>query len=251
MFACEMTVFRLLLSEPCTIRDFGSTGLPFATQRPSEEKAKQHDVGYELAMVRSRFLWILYCTVPLDPRVCYGAGGFRQCIDRMPSVADMQGWVTGGERLETKLNQLDGRLYPVLRWIISSMRGHLRYVGSDDAVAIPQLAANNFSQFVMMCSTPTQEEKFQQLKLNNPETKYAFHGSPSENWHSIVRSGLNYNKTTHGRAYGNGIYLGLNGRTSMGYRGAMGGRSGHAAGPSARHGGYPLCLLCLLTMLLF
>ena len=37
------------------------------------------------------------------------------------------------------------------------------------------------------------------------------------NWHSILRNGLNYSKTSHGRSYGDGIYLALDAATSLGY----------------------------------
>jgi ubiquitin-conjugating enzyme E2 Q len=38
---------------------------------------------------------------------------------------------------------------------------------------------------------------------------FAFHGSNSVNWFSILTSGLNYDEVKNGRAYGNGIYMSL------------------------------------------
>lgn len=46
---------------------------------------------------------------------------------------------------------------------------------------------------------------------------FAFHGSPIANWHSIIREGLNFIQTLHGRAYGHGCYHSLHLATSMGY----------------------------------
>lgn len=48
-------------------------------------------------------------------------------------------------------------------------------------------------------------------------TLFAFHGSPLGNWHSIVREGLHFKKTSHGRAYGHGCYHSLSLTTSMYY----------------------------------
>ena len=36
---------------------------------------------------------------------------------------------------------------------------------------------------------------------------FAFHGSACKNWHSILREGLHFSKTTNGRAYGKSLCL--------------------------------------------
>ena len=72
------------------------------------------------------------------------------------------------------------------------------------------------------------------------------------NWHNILRQGLNFSKMSHGRSYGDGIYLALDAATSLSYThsnraaGALQGsdRSGssHFHGPfgrSERH--HPNC----------
>jgi len=51
---------------------------------------------------------------------------------------------------------------------------------------------------------------------------FAWHGSELSNWHSIVRQGLHFNKTTNGRAYGNGVYHAKDFATSTGYSRAGG-----------------------------
>ncbi|KAK3315040.1 hypothetical protein B0H66DRAFT_482027 [Apodospora peruviana] len=50
----------------------------------------------------------------------------------------------------------------------------------------------------------------------NP-TIFAWHGSNLANWHSIVRSGLDFNEIKTGRAYGHGVYFSNHFQTSMGY----------------------------------
>ena len=46
---------------------------------------------------------------------------------------------------------------------------------------------------------------------------FAFHGSPIQNWHSIIRHGLDFAETLHGRAYGHGVYHALDQNVSVGY----------------------------------
>eukprot|EP01043_Picozoa_sp_COSAG02_P050805 COSAG02_NODE_5269_length_4483_cov_9.829332_1_plen_1006_part_00 len=132
----------------------------------------------------------------------------------MPAVSTMREWVINGDNLKCKLDQIDGRLYSLLRWVLCSMRGHLRYVEPTSGEIIPQL--KQFKQFVLLCSKPETEATFQEL-AKQTEVRYAFHGSPVCNWHSILRNGLNFKKTSNGRAYGNGIYMATDSGVSMGY----------------------------------
>jgi ubiquitin-conjugating enzyme E2 Q len=98
------------------------------------------------------------------------------------------------------------------------MRGHLRFIDKAEDL-IPQL--QHMKQFVMHCSKPETEAKFQNL-ADDATIKLAFHGSPIQKWHSIVRRGLNFSKTSHGRSFGNGIYFATNALTSLGYMGGGG-----------------------------
>jgi hypothetical protein len=63
----------------------------------------------------------------------------------------------------------------------------------------PQLG--HLKQFVLMCTKPETEESFQSHAAT-AEIRKAFHGSPCHNWHSILRDGLNFDKKSHGRAFG-------------------------------------------------
>lgn len=65
-------------------------------------------------------------------------------------------------------------------------------------------------QYVMLSASPEKEVKFQELKTRYG-SKFAFHGSRLENWHSILRLGLKNASGTklqlNGAAHGKGIYL--------------------------------------------
>ncbi|KAL9621450.1 MAG: hypothetical protein Q9160_004093 [Pyrenula sp. 1 TL-2023] len=81
-------------------------------------------------------------------------------------------------------------------------------------------------QFRFAQGAPDKEQRFvdsvrdakTRLQLEHP-TIFAWHGSPLYNWHSIVREGLHFNETAHGRAFGDGVYMSNNFLTSHGYSG--------------------------------
>ncbi|EPS45586.1 hypothetical protein H072_422 [Dactylellina haptotyla CBS 200.50] len=79
-------------------------------------------------------------------------------------------------------------------------------------------------QFRFAMGAPDKEQRFvnevrtavQANGLQYP-TLFAFHGSPLQNWHSIIREGLHFRETAHGRAYGHGVYHSLDAGVSLGY----------------------------------
>ncbi|KAL8365659.1 hypothetical protein RB595_004460 [Gaeumannomyces hyphopodioides] len=81
-----------------------------------------------------------------------------------------------------------------------------------------------FLQFRFAQGSPDKEERFNKeleraVKDENLAypTIFAWHGSSIVNWHSIIRTGLDYKDTANGRAYGHGVYFSQNFHTSMGY----------------------------------
>jgi ubiquitin-conjugating enzyme E2 Q len=93
--------------------------------------------------------------------------------------------------------------------------------GEDRLYGMP-----GWSQFRFAMGAPDKERKFIQAVRDTTErlkpkhsTLFAWHGSPLVNWHSIIREGLHFNHTSHGRAYGHGVYHSLEYNTSTGYSG--------------------------------
>ncbi|KAI8921387.1 hypothetical protein DFJ77DRAFT_161875 [Powellomyces hirtus] len=118
------------------------------------------------------------------------------------------------------LDKIDPLIYPLLRWIICSNRSFIKELRRPEE-KVANVGAGQL-QFKMIMSNPEKEELFvknQRQWAGNTAVKslWAFHGSPLCNWHSILRTGLNTNKITHGRAYGHGIYHALDCATSTGY----------------------------------
>jgi hypothetical protein len=145
-----------------------------------------------------------------------------QVLSRCPSISEMREMSEKGVLFET-LNRLDPLLKPLLKWIITSNRCHLRLLSPEQH--IPTIPSRY--QFVLLSSSPAKETKFQRRKQSiarrgywNPSV-FAFHGSPLGNWHSILRLGLKNMSNTedmlHGASYGEGVYFSLEASTSITY----------------------------------
>lgn len=76
----------------------------------------------------------------------------------------------------------------------------------------------------MLCGNPRREKLFREAKLSCEDEKgegkgsiMAFHGSPCCVWNSIVKDGLEYKWMRNAQAFGPGLYLATDQRTSVGY----------------------------------
>ena len=136
-------------------------------------------------------------------------------LNAYPSVEDMVQLAMQG-KLKEALNAAHEKAYPLLRWIISSSRAHIRPLQQEEH--IPSIESKK--QFVLLTAPIEKERRFQELKRQNGSI-FAFHGSGIGNWHSILRNGLkNYSNTKYmstGAVHGAGIYFARNMATSMGY----------------------------------
>ena len=142
-------------------------------------------------------------------------------IDRLPTVDYLSHVARVPNGLQDSLKQIDPRLLPLLRWIVMSNTAHIRKLEGEESMMVG--LGKEWHQFKMTISTPQKEAVFQQHKeSHNGNTIFAFHGSPLYNWHSILRTGLNFNKVTHGRSYGDGIYHAFHLGTSLTYTGDRG-----------------------------
>lgn len=160
-------------------------------------------------------------------------------LDVMPSIADMRAYLL--RKAQSPLSSWVDRLPPaalgMLRWIIASNRACIMQVDEED-----DLGRNGqnrlygmpgWTQFRFAMGAPDKERRFiksvretsERLKLKYP-TLFAWHGSPLHNWHSIIREGLHFKDTAHGRAFGHGVYHSLDCNTSIGYSGGYYGTTG-------------------------
>jgi poly [ADP-ribose] polymerase 6/8 len=161
-----------------------------------------------------------------------------------PSVDEMVDLAKAG-KLRPYLNGLHPLLYPLLRWIVTSSRAHLHFLPEDDRV--PQCTTPY--QFHLK-STPPEKEQYFYAAKKKYGSFYAWHGSATANWHSILRNGLkNYSNSKYqanGAAYGPGVYMAVDSGTSIGYSW----RSGAANWTKSRYsGGQDLIILALCEVI--
>ena len=106
--------------------------------------------------------------------------------------------------------------YPLMQWIIGSNRSHLVKLSDDKMLQ----CIHTSYQYLLLSAPPEVEEQFAKQKAQHGSV-WAFHGSRTENWHCILRSGLKNMSGTkgmlHGAAYGPGVYCSPQLATSMGY----------------------------------
>lgn len=141
----------------------------------------------------------------------------KMVMDLCPAINELKEYAYEGDVVLKKyLTSIHCLLYPLLAWIVTSNRCHLRRLSEEQRIK----SFDTEWQFALCAQTPEKEAEFQGLQKNNGSF-LAFHGSPMGNWHSILRMGLrNYSKTKHqsnGAAYGSGIYFGKNFSLSWNY----------------------------------
>ena len=137
-------------------------------------------------------------------------------INLLPGVDELVEFAKTTDGLQEALRIIDHRLLKLLRWIILSNTAHLKQLVRQEEMIVG--LNKRWHQFKMTISNPTKEATFQRHKEKfNKKSLFAFHGTSLANFHSILRTGLNFDKVQHGRSYGNGIYHAYHSGTSIGY----------------------------------
>ena len=169
-------------------------------------------------------------------------------LDTLPSVKDMKEFLLTRGGQDTPLHTCD-RITPaalgILRWIIASNRSCIVQVDSIEGAKSEERVSGmpGWIQFRFAQGAPDKEQRFissirKTTETSKHPTMFAWHGSPLHNWHGIVREGLHFEKTDHGRAYGHGVYHSSHVQTSLGYSG-MGGRIIQSQDSTAPPGQWP------------
>jgi hypothetical protein len=135
----------------------------------------------------------------------------QKVLAALPSVKEMGQCQTTAE-LKAKLDQLHVLCYPLMRWLITSNRSHLRKLSKSELIS--QVPTEH--QYMLLSSSPTREAAFRKQK-EQFGSYYMFHGSPVSNWHSILRQGLRFNGGTGLGASGQAIWMASAFSTSYGY----------------------------------
>lgn len=168
----------------------------------------------------------------------------RHVLDTLPSILEIEQWLNDNPLGSLKgMESVSPAAAALLQWIVSSNRSCIFQVDRSRAVA--NVGGSNQSgpagrgrnrehervvgmpgwiQFRFAQGSPDKELRFnralqevaKQRELTHP-TIFAWHGSILNNWHSIVRNGLDYKDIRCGRAFGHGVYFSRNYSTSAGY----------------------------------
>ena len=118
--------------------------------------------------------------------------------------------------LHEYFNKSHNLALPLLNWMISTNKTFIHPLDNDKYIELMCCE----EQFIMLYNSP---EKM--IKFNNKKNKYgsvfAFHGSGTDNWHSIIRHGLfNASGTKYqlnGALYGSGVYVSHTANYSLQY----------------------------------
>lgn len=145
----------------------------------------------------------------------------------LPSVQDMRSYLLSDPRHSlARWDRMTRAAVDLLRWIIASNRSYIVQVDTHPAEASLGRPYDRISgvegwvQFRFAQGSPEKEVLFNNaLKdIDKPhKTLVAWHGSALQNWHSIIRQGLDYTTAANGRAYGDGIYFSRHFDTSLSY----------------------------------
>ncbi|KAI4169789.1 MAG: hypothetical protein LQ343_005438 [Gyalolechia ehrenbergii] len=152
-------------------------------------------------------------------------------LDTLPSVTEMKEYLRTKRGKDMALKTWYDRISPaaagVLRWIIASNRScivEVDHIEGETSHASEERVSgmSRWMQFRFAQGAPDKEQRFiQSIRDVTADaqypTQYAWHGSPLHNWHSIVREGLHFQHTAHGRAFGHGVYHATDVNTSLGY----------------------------------
>ena len=162
-------------------------------------------------------------------------------LETIPSVKEMRDYLKQQKNVsEPSLRTWTDRISPaalgLLRWIIASNRSCIVQVDlgpsqeDDDTLMTSTKQDEKVSnmdgwvQFRFAQGAPDKEHRFKKAledtngrRNRDYPTLFAWHGSGLQNWHSIIRSGLDFKDTLNGRACGHGCYHSLEYSTSLGY----------------------------------
>ncbi|KAL7788457.1 hypothetical protein V8C43DRAFT_112295 [Trichoderma afarasin] len=177
-------------------------------------------------------------------------------LRRIPSVLDMRTYLLDNpsQRLPS-WGRLDKDSLTLLQWIISSNRSLILQDDAVPNLFKPEKQPGDpqsqvtappnppdppnpsnphkvnglqpqWMQFRFLQGTPERERLFMKeimaVSQSQGEQKkfptiFAWHGSSLQNWHSIIRTGLDFNTVQNGRSLGDGVYMSSDFSVSQGY----------------------------------
>eukprot|EP01087_Luapelamoeba_hula_P016667 TRINITY_DN5141_c0_g1_i1.p1 TRINITY_DN5141_c0_g1~~TRINITY_DN5141_c0_g1_i1.p1 ORF type:complete len:723 (-),score=132.06 TRINITY_DN5141_c0_g1_i1:71-2239(-) len=235
---CE-GVKPIVCSKPDCIWRYEELGLGANVNSEIARAPEVVDLMISLALsasecARAEDVLVPYPSDFLDEKKAKDFNRLKQTLNDLPPLSDLKEF----SEIRATLDKLDPNppghkvYYRLIRWLLTSNRAHLIRLSEEQQFA--EMATPY--QYMLLMSNPEKEARFAQLKKKHGSF-LAFHGSPLENWHSIMHNGLRNLSNTkgmlHGAAHGAGIYLAPNAGTSQGYMRVGSGWSKSVFGRSA------------------
>ncbi|KAK2001274.1 polymerase [Colletotrichum falcatum] len=170
-----------------------------------------------------------------DLEPAYQREALMLLVQTIPSIRTLRGYLMSHRgSLLGECNKISKSALALLRWIVASNRSFIVQIDRPMDLEIGGISAtanrqqerlvgmtDDWMQFRFAQGSPEKENRFKeelekQGKHPHP-TLFAWHGSQLGNWHSIIRTGLDFKDTLNGRAYGHGVYFARDFMTSQGY----------------------------------
>lgn len=165
----------------------------------------------------------------------------QHILNTLPPIAKIREYLSSHPKATLKSYELvSPAAATLLMWIVSSNRSCINEIGTLDAAGsqddqphwtvkekrkkeyIPGM--NGYIQFRFSQGSPDKELRFNRALREvyasthqEYPTIFAWHGSNVANWHSILRTGLDFKDVVCGRAFGDGVYFSPFFTTSIGY----------------------------------
>lgn len=209
--------------EPFPPQLLSSTG----TSRPGRGRvgtAARASTAAASAKTRGLFDWLFHTEQqPCDEVPATATdGSISAMLAQMPSAEKL--CQASEEELKHLLDHAGPNTYPVLRFLLASCPLALHPLKRSEQLSM--VTGPGVQQLAVLQAAPAQEAVFRQWR-EDFGSSFGIHGSPLQNWYSIIRNGLQILSNTElmrsGARFGTGLYLADKVTTAQHYCGGFAG----------------------------
>ncbi|KOS42566.1 hypothetical protein ACN38_g6530 [Penicillium nordicum] len=208
----------------CRIERVGETSNHIRISTPISEGHQLHPE--DLPALSEEVKFVVYDTNLDDLAPAQKQQMISCLLGMLPGIEEMKAFIGSHERgklLSSWKDVISPAGLDLLRWVVASNRSLIK---QDDEPQHRVVGMGDYIQFRLVQGAADKEQRFidavnsnSLAENSNHPTIFAWHGSPVNNWHSILREGFHFKQILHGRACGNGVYMSSNFHISLGYSG--------------------------------
>ncbi|KAK0635147.1 hypothetical protein B0T17DRAFT_569321 [Bombardia bombarda] len=171
----------------------------------------------------------------------FKCNAMRYILNTLPPILDIESYLSKNPHNSLRsMDSISPAAASLLQWIVSSNRSCILQIdrnpprrsdregpvgkGRDRRdKRIPGM--KGWLQFRFAQGAPDREVRFNKAlqaevtrkRIQDNPVIFAWHGSSMDNWHSIIRTGLDYTDEKNGRRFGDGVYFSPHHQTSLLY----------------------------------